>query len=485
VSINNLHFLIDTNIIIPLEDANRILDERLSEIRRISSEHNVILKIHPRQIEDINRDTDVSRKENVLSRIKQYPNITEPPSWNKEEISELGITESNENDTIDNLLLCAVQKNAVHGLVSEDKKVHSKAKRLGINERVYYIDQFLVFLRATFSKSGQYLPVGIQDILLHQIDKNIGFFDSLRKSYSEFDTWFDKCCRENRKAWIVGETNVPLALIIRKEEENPIINNQNIALPGKALKICTFKVSPEWRGRKIGERLLYTAFKYAKEQDFNWIYLTAFGEEQRMLISLCEEFGFEDKGIDTKGRDHVFSKDMRKPADNITIDNLEYAIKHYPCYKKENCSKWIVPIKPSYHDTLFPDVMKADLFSCLPENYSASSNTIKKAYLCHANTKEIKRGDLLYFYRSGDTHSIQSIGIVEKTFRSNNYDVILAEVAKRTVYSTDEIKSIAQKETLVILFRLLEYIKPVSSNDLTKLGVRGNIQTIRRVNFTL
>ena len=47
---------------------------------------------------------------------------------------------------------------------------------------------------------------------------------------------------------------------------NPPIN-------GKALKLCTFKIGEELRGRKFGERMLYTAFKYAFENNYDWIYL--------------------------------------------------------------------------------------------------------------------------------------------------------------------------------------------------------------------
>jgi len=481
----NYSVLIDTNIFIFLEDTGKPLDTRLAEIKRICSENSVILKTHPKQQQDLLRDKDESRRSIMMSRKEQYSKIQQPPSWNDSELNEHGITQSNENDEIDNLLLCAVFKNAVRFLITEDKDIHKKAEKLGIAERIYYIDQFLGFLHKEFDKQTSIPPLGIKEIYLHEINKSIEFFNSLRDGYKGFDGWFDKASQENRKAWVVGDSTDPLALVIRKEEQDEIINDKNEALPGKALKLCTFKVSQKWRGRKIGERLLYTAFRYAIEQSIDWVYLTAFGEEQKMLISLCEEYGFENYGRDRKTRDYVYVKDMRKPSSEEPIKNLEYAIKHYPFYKKNNCSKWIIPIQPNWHEQLFPDIKNKNLFSDLPEEYTSSANTIKKAYLCHAKVNNINPGDIVYFYRSEDRQSIESVGIVEKAFKCSNVQIILAEVSKRTVYSNEDIDIIAQKETLVILFRLLEYIKPISSTELKKHGVKGPIQSIRRIDFSL
>jgi len=483
---NNFYVLIDTNIIIPLEDTSRTLEPRLAEIKRICAENSVILKIHPAQRNDLLHDDDEARRNIVLSRIEQYPEIQQPPPWKEDELDSLEISHSNENDKVDNLLLCAVHKNAVRFLVTEDKDIHRKAKKLGIEGRVYYIDQFFGFLRKEFDKKTSIPPLGIREVYLHELDKGIEFFNSLRNGYDEFDEWFDRVSQSERKAWIVGDTTSPLALVIRKAEQNEIITSDDIALPGNALKLCTFKVSQQWRGRKIGERLLYTAFRYAIEQKIDWVYLTAFGEEQKMLISLCEEYGFINRGLDKKNaRDSVYVKDMRKPTGDESITNLEYAIKHYPFYRKDNCAKWIIPIQPQWHEQLFPDIKDKNLFSELPESFSASANTIKKAYLCHAKTTKMQQGDLLYFYRSEDRRTVECVGIVEKTFRSNDSQEIIAEVSKRTVYSNNDIDKIAKKDTLVILFRLLEYITPISSTELEKRGVKQPIQSIRSVDFLL
>lgn len=86
-----MNILLDTNIIIPLEDTSRILDSSFAEMRRLAAEQQHCLYIHPLQIDDINRDKNKERKNIVLSRLKQYSKIENPPVLSKEEREQLGL----------------------------------------------------------------------------------------------------------------------------------------------------------------------------------------------------------------------------------------------------------------------------------------------------------------------------------------------------------------------------------------------------------
>ena len=70
-----MNILLDTNIIIPLEDTSRILDSSFAELRKLSAEQQHCLYIHPIQFEDIKRDKNLERQKIVLSRLKQYSQI--------------------------------------------------------------------------------------------------------------------------------------------------------------------------------------------------------------------------------------------------------------------------------------------------------------------------------------------------------------------------------------------------------------------------
>lgn len=478
-----MNVLIDTNILIPLEDTGRELDPRMAEMRRLSQQNGHVLYIHSSQKEDIARDPDERRREIVSSRLRQYQEIPSPPKLTDAELEEYGWTQKNENDRIDNLLLHAVCRGAVHFLITNDKKIHANARKAKIQEHVHYLDQFVAYLR-TQTTEEEPPPPGIQEIFLHEIEVRQPFFDSLRRNYDGYDTWYQDKARERRKAWCVRENGTVDAICIYKLEESPEITDSGLKLNGSALKLCTFKVGEGVRGRKLGERLLHCAFKYAVEKNTAYVYLHIFGEQHEMLVSLCEDYGFQAVGK-YNNRDEAYLKEMSPPESlNCRYDPLTYAVKYYPNYLDSPAvAKFIVPILPQYHEKLFPDISSfaTGLFSDDPSQYTSESNTIKKAYICHSNITRIRSGDLLLFYRTKDKKSVECVGVVEQTYRGKDINRVLPMVSKRTVYSRKEIEQWLQKETLIILFRFLQNFSPVSREILSQAEIRGPIQAIRKI----
>ena len=109
-----MNILIDTNIIIPLEDTNKLLDASFANMRRLASEQHQCLCIHPMQYEDIKRDNDSHRRNIVLSRLNQYSQIENPPILTEAELSALNLAQGSENDKVDNNVLFALYRGAVH-----------------------------------------------------------------------------------------------------------------------------------------------------------------------------------------------------------------------------------------------------------------------------------------------------------------------------------------------------------------------------------
>jgi len=108
---------------------------------------------------------------------------------------------------------------------------------------------------------------------------------------------------------------------------------------------------------------------------------------------------------------------MRKgplPVDAQTnILDLDRA--SYPRFADgEGVAKYCVPIQGGYHEKLFPEIsfrVPLPLFSApgmerertaTPRQERTPSNTIPKVYLCRAQAKGLKAGDLLLFYLSKD-----------------------------------------------------------------------------------
>lgn len=476
-----MNILLDTNIIIPLEDTSRVLDTSFAELRRLAVEQQHCLYVHPMQIADINRDKNQERKTIVLSRLNQYSKIDNPPVLSDEECMELGLSNANDNDKVDNNVLFALYRGAVHLLVTNDEGIHKKASKIGIQDKVYRLEQFLDFLRKYSNTPISYSYSGVQDRYMYEIDKKQPFFDSLRQAYDGFDMWYQKSAGEQRKCWCIEDDNGRVvAICIYKFEENEKLTDDGGITQGKILKLCTFKVDVSARGKKLGERLLFIAFDFCVKNNIDWVYLHTYGEEQKTLVGLCEEYGFYRLG--KYKQDDVYIKPMKLREANL--GSLESLIRYYPFFEDNDyVQKFIVPIQPTYHEDLFPDFsdMKGSLFESDQSLYSCQGNTIKKAYLCHSKIKSIKKGDVLLFYRSHDRKSIQCMGVVEDVFFSESIDEVLPLISKRTVYTyTDLVKILGQK-TLIMLFRFIALDKEIPLKTIVSAGIEGNIQSIRKI----
>lgn len=297
------------------------------------------------------------------------------------------------------------------------------------------------------------------------------FFDSLRLAY-DFNHWFRQKAREGKaKAWVAWETHDLIgAICVYAQQSNEPITEDGIILHGTALKLCTFKVAESLRGQKIGELFLKAAFRYATANRLKNIFIHGDEVEHHLLFELLEDFGFERVGSHpgSNGRDAVYVK--KHPVQPPPPDSLEpfvYFKSFFPHFRHDApISKYIVPIRPAYHEILFPDfeMPLGEQLNLFP-NPNSVGNAIKLAYLCHAQTKEMKPGDIVLFYRSKDIKALTTIGVVEQYAGSRDATEIAALVKRRTVYSMEKIEEMAKETTRIMLFRLIRHFSPPFSKD--------------------
>ena len=147
---------------------------------------------------------------------------------------------------------------------------------------------------------------------------------------------------------------------------------------------------------------------------------------------------------------------------------------YYPSYYDgADVKKFIVPIRPQYHSRLFTNYKDRQIELAESAGYFiVEGNTIRKAYICNSRIKRIARGDLILFYVS-ERRQLISVGVVEAVFGGlQNYRDIIKLVGKRTVYSVNEIQSIARKPSLVILFWQYWHLQqPLSYLRLKGMGI--------------
>jgi GNAT superfamily N-acetyltransferase len=472
-----LRILLDTNVLIPLHDTHQVLEQNLANFVRLASVGGHQLLHHPATIADFERDPDTSRKARNLERIRQFPALQNPAPYPR------NTPNTNANDSCDNEILYALECDAVHALVTEDKGIRAKARRQGLIHRVYSIQTAEDWLRRLHETHQVVLP-NIQDVPLHSLTPELAneFFDSLRLGYISFDDWFRTKARENRMAWVYRSDNGALAAIcIYATQTDEAINSTGQRLPGKALKLCTFKVGETVRGRKIGELFLKAAFRYATANACENLFIHAGVAHQDFLLPLLEDFGFEPLGDYDGDVVLVKAHPLIAPTSTATPP-LEYARKYFPHFRTDEAvQKFLIPIKPEFHNILFPDYSTAQ--GQLFDSVSSVGNAIKLAYLCRAQTNAIKAGDIVLFYRTRDEQAVTSIGVVEQFDVLSDAAKIASLVSRRTVFSIKEIDEMAKRPTKVILFRLAQhFVNSPTYNALeTARIVNGPIQSICKI----
>lgn len=462
-----MRILIDTNIFIYREQ-DQVLSRDLTQLLQIFNEIHTELVIHPSSIFELQRDLDKKRREINLSKINVYTHLENPPDpiSDEEFTSRIGQVK-NQHDAIDNILLFAIYKDAVDFFITEDKDLHKKSKLVGLDDRVFFISEAnRFFIRWIPSKEAIHTPPAFVEDNMYNMDLKDPIFDSLREDYPGFNKWFKEKAKEGRKCFIHKRSDNSIGAIFIPKIEDESIPSIPPLPKKKRLKIATMKVTHI--GNKIGELILRVAVNIALKNRISEIYLTTFPKHTQLIDLICE-YGFRKKAIVQRenGKEDVYVKNLYAKKDEIsTLTPLKISCKYYPTfYDGESVKKFIIPIRPEFHDQLFTDYPTGRQLKLHERKgeLRVEGNTIKKAYLTRSKITKIKSGDIVLFYRSKDQRRITSLGIVDSFFSHiSTTEEILRIIGKRSVYSRDEIERY-RKPLSIILFRHHFYL----NNELT------------------
>jgi len=438
-----MKILLDTNIIIHRE-ASKVINQDIGILFNWIDKLKYSKYIHPATIEELNRNKDPQTVATMAIKIQSYNLIRNlaPDSDTLEKVSKKIDTVANdENDTkILNEVFC----NRIDILISEDKKIHTKAQLLGIEDKVFKIDQFLEKVTAENPDLVDYKVLAVKKVDFAQVDLQDTFFDSFREDYIGFDKWFNK--KADEIAYVCYSNEILSAfLYIKVEDENENYSDVEPSLKKKKrLKIGTFKVTSN--GFKIGERFLKIIFDNSLQYNVSEIYVTIFDKrpEQIRLISLLEEWGFIYHGNKTtaNGIEKVFTKDF----DRTQVINLLEPKKTFPFISPDS-KIYIVPIYQDYHTELFPDSI---LRTESPKNFTENEphrNALSKVYISRSHMRNLSPSDIIVFYRTGDegnainTGVVTTYGIVESLIDNISSETEFIQLCrKRSVFTDIQLK---------------------------------------------
>ena len=478
-----MRVLLDTNIFI-YRETDHVISDDLQQLLSVLNKIKAELLIHPLSLVEIRRDRDKKRQAIMLSKLGAYP-LLEMPPVPKEDNVFFNIIEQKDDahNLVDNHILYAVYKDAVDFLVTEDRDIHKKAIKLGLDNRVLLIAEALIIFRGHLQKDSIIIPPALERKPVHDLNLSDPFFDSLKEEYPEFDDWFKKIKREGRNCLVNYKDDGNMgALLVYKLEDEPIDAIPQIPKK-KRIKLSTFKVAQF--GYKIGELFIKLAIDIAIGNNVSEVYLTHFVQSDDRLIELITEYGFHHVGMNSR-REAIYIKKLF-PELTETKGLLPFDItkSYYPSYcDGADVKKFIVPIRPRYHSRLFTNYKDRQIELAESAGYFiVEGNTIRKAYICNSRITKMTPGDLILFYVS-ERKKLISIGVVEAVYGGlQDYRDIIKLVGKRTVYSVKEMQFIARKPSLVILFWHYWHIpQPLSYLRLKGMGIlKGPPRSIMQI----
>lgn len=485
-----MRVLLDTNIFI-YREADHVISDDLQQLLSVLNRIKAELLIHPLSLEEIKRDRDTKRRSIRLSKVGAYSILEMPPALREDPEFYKNIEKKeNKHDLVDNHILYALYKDTVDFLVTEDRDIHKKAVKLGIDNRVLLIAEAIAVFRGHLQKDSIIVPPALERKPIYNLDPNDPFFDSLKKEYTEFDDWFQKIKREGRNCLVNYREDGRIgALLIYKLEDEPIDASPPIPKK-KRLKLSTFKVAQF--GYKIGELFIKLSIDIAINNGVTEVYLTHFVQPDDRLVELIIEYGFSQAATNSRGESIYIKKLYPDPTETKTLSPFEITKVYYPSYYDgPDVRKFIMPIRPRYHSRLFTNYKDRQIELSESAGYFiVEGNTIRKAYISNSRIKSMARGDIILFYVSGRRQLI-SLGIVEAIRGGlQDYGDVIKLVGKRSVYSVSEIQAIATKSSLVILFwQYWHFEKPLSylrlkSMDILK-GPPRSIMQISNSNYSL
>ena len=431
--------LLDTNIIIHRE-ASRVISRDIGNLFKWLDRLQYEKCIHKVTVDEIEKNQNEEVVAAFRVKMQSYSQMSLVAKLAPEVKAVAEREDRNDHDLNDTVLLNELFVGRVDVLISEDRGIHRKAKLLDVGHRVFGIDSFLEKCVAEHPEQVDYRVLNVRRRRFGELNLCDPFFDTLKADYPGFDKWFNT--KSEEYAYVTTYRDGILSFLYLKEEDRnePYSDIEPAFAPKRRLKVGTFKVIAT--GFRLGERFLKIIFDNAIRLRVDEIYVTVLEkrDDQRRLIALLEKWGFRRFGLKhgPAGSEVVFVRDMVKAY------NPEDPRLTFPFFSRSS-KVYLVPINPRYHTDLLPDSIlrsesAADFMDPAPHR-----NGITKAYISHASSRDLHRGDLIVFYRGGGVYKgvVTTVGIVQNVYtRFQGEDDFLAHCRKHSVFTDDELRKV-------------------------------------------
>lgn len=454
--------LLDTNIIIHRENV-KATNLSIGQLFHWLDALHYEKLIHPYTVQELRKYSNEQMQSLYDAKLAAYTQMKNIAPQTSDFVQLLNDVPKTDNDRIDNQLLFELYCGRTDILITEDRKMRIKAEKLGLADKVFTINAFISKAASENPALIDYKALSVRKETFGNIDVSNPFFDTFREAYPGFEQWFSKKCDEEAYICRSDKKEILGFLYLKTEDERE--NYSDIAPvfePKRRLKVGTFKV--EATGFRLGERFIKIIFDNAIERNLDEIYVTLFMDrpELQALYDLLIRWGFFDYGIKhSNGREEKVL--VKKLGHYNEFNNV---ISNFPNLKA-NSNKMILPIFPQFHTSLFPDSKlnnEVEYIANIPHRYA-----LQKVYVSWAPENNINPGDLILFYRTGETAPkkyssvLTTVGVVNEVISSfTSEEDFLQQCQNRSVFSTGELKDFWNKNRYNLKILKFIYVKSLT-----------------------
>ena len=414
--------------------------KKLVDISSIAILTNLIPLSNFDRLKDFEALKEVHRKSNKL-RLAQN-------KFNKTEKKDISL---NSKLVLLNLLDIGV----VDFLITEDKLSHCLAADLGLDNRVYTIENFIEKCTIEYREFDESKGAIVQMCKFKTLSLKDPFFYDFIQEYSPgFKEWFKR--KANDDVFICKDQNGNLRALLKLKVEDLDEDYRDIKPlfhPAIRLKICSFKV--DYNGEKLGERFLRIIFEQAILNKVSEIYVTIFNDSKsrERLISMIENWGFSlwgNKISSHEKNELVYVKKMH----GLVEGNHKY---NYPYHVVPQRSI-LIPIGKTYALQLLPsDTLFNNHLDIMPAKHSIQKVIITSNL---DGLESIESGNGLLIYQNAnidEQKKLLAVGIVEKVFQHfKNFTDFQTRCRKRSILSNNDLLNLwREKRANVIVIEFL------------------------------
>ncbi len=234
-----LKFLVDSGLLLPPDPAapDREADRAvaLAEAARLAAEYHHRLYIHPAARQEMLAEKLPGRSELHRSLLRPYSVLSLPPDVPAQFDSVFGTPPSGTREWMNIRLVAALAADAVDFLISADRDLRRKAKRLGLEERVVLTAEAASMIRDLEGTGAQDPPI-MEEAGVSALNPEDPIFDPVRGNGLDFKSCFVEAENADWRAWISRDGGHMLAACcIAAEDRIP-----PPSLTGKVLQIRFF-----------------------------------------------------------------------------------------------------------------------------------------------------------------------------------------------------------------------------------------------------